>query len=207
MRIEAMLARVEWLAPLGESVLRQLASEGRRSSLQKDNVLWRRGQRPDAVAVVLTGRLDIIRDSARGDRMLLRSIGAGEAVGLSTLASVAHSANVVAGEASSIFVLTGATLRDRLRREPAVALGAIARLGELVGNLTDELEELRFLDLDERVERVVFRRGRGLREVRLTHEELAQQVGATRENVSRALKRLERRGRIVCRRGRIELRS
>jgi len=32
-----------------------------------------------------------------------------------------------------------------------------------------------------------------------------QQVGATRENVSRALKRMERRGAIACRRGRIEV--
>jgi len=35
--------------------------------------------------------------------------------------------------------------------------------------------------------------------------ELEQQAGAMRENVSRALKRMERRGAIACRRGRIEL--
>jgi CRP-like cAMP-binding protein len=49
------------------------------------------------------------------------------------------------------------------------------------------------------------RRARGLGELRLTHEDLAAQVGGSRENVSRALERLERGGALRCRRGRLEI--
>jgi CRP/FNR family transcriptional regulator, cyclic AMP receptor protein len=95
------------------------------------------------------------------------------------------------------------TSDSSIRSHPRVALEALAQLGETIVKLSDEIEELRFLDLDERLLRVLRRRSKGLREIQITHEELAQQVGATRENVSRALKRLERKGAIACRHGRI----
>ena len=91
-----------------------------------------------------------------------------------------------------------------MRRDPGVALRALAQLGETIAKLSDEMEELRFLELDERLVRLLRRRAGALRELRVTHDELAQQARATRENVSRALKRMERRGAITCRRGRIE---
>jgi hypothetical protein len=53
--------------------------------------------------------------------------------------------------------------------------------------------------------RAIRRRARGPREIWITHEELAQQVGSTRENVWRALKRMGRSGALVCGRGRIEV--
>jgi CRP-like cAMP-binding protein len=44
------------------------------------------------------------------------------------------------------------------------------------------------------------------REVSITHAQLADEIGGTRANVSRALARLEREGVLRRRRGRIELR-
>jgi hypothetical protein len=41
-------------------------------------------------------------------------------------------------------------LRDAVRRHPDVALGALAQLSETISRLSDEMEELRFLDLDQR---------------------------------------------------------
>ena len=201
----AVLARVPWLAPLGPGSLAALTRASRRVALKRGEVLWRRGERADAVAVIVRGRIDVVRDSAGGKRMLLRSLGPGESAGFSALSGLAHSADLVAGSSSAALVIPGRALRDAIGRDPAVALRALAQLGATIAQLTDEMEELRFLDLDERLLRLVRRRGGALRELHITHDELAQQVGATRENVSRALKRMERRGAIACRRGRIEV--
>jgi CRP-like cAMP-binding protein len=118
---------------------------------------------------------------------------------------MAHSADLVGGEKSAVMLIPAAALRAVIQANPDVVLGALAQLGETISKLSDELEEMRYLELDERLSRVIARRAHGLREIRTTHEELAQQVGATRENVSRALKRLERRRAIACHRGRIEV--
>jgi len=201
----ALLAGVAWLAPLGPESLAVLTRASRRVALTRGQVLWRRGERADAVAVIVRGRIDVVRDSANGKRMLLRSLGPGESAGFSALSALAHSADLVAGASSTALVISGRALRDAIRRDPDIALRALAQLGETIVHLTDEMEELRFLDLDERLLRLIRRRARALRELHITHDELAQQVGATRENVSRALKRMERRGAIACRRGRIEV--
>jgi len=47
--------------------------------------------------------------------------------------------------------------------------------------------------------------GRERREVSITHAQLADEIGGTRANVSRALARLEREGVLRRLRGRIEL--
>jgi CRP-like cAMP-binding protein len=59
--------------------------------------------------------------------------------------------------------------------------------------------------LVERVRHRLKQLAAGRREVSITHWRLADEVGGTRANVSRALARLEREGRIKRRRGRIEL--
>lgn len=197
------LASVRWLAPLGAEALDALAGSARQVDLSRGGVLWRRGQRADTVAVVLRGRIDVVRVTAGGQRMLMRSLGPGDSAGLSALSGLTHSADLVSAASSTVLLLPGRALQDAVRSNPGVALEALAQLGETIAKLSDEIEELRFLDLDERLLRVLRRRAKGLREIQITHEELAQQVGATRENVSRALKRLERRGAIACRRGRI----
>jgi len=201
----ALLAGVAWLAPLGPEPLAVLAQASRRVALKRGEVLWRRGERADGVAVIVRGRIDVVRDGASGKRMLLRSLGPGDSAGFSALSGLPRSADLVAGASSTVLLIPGRALRDTIRRDPDIALRALAQLGETIGHLTDEMEELRFLDLDERLLRLMRRRARALRELHITHDELAQQVGATRENVSRALKRMERRGAIACRRGRIEV--
>jgi CRP/FNR family transcriptional regulator, cyclic AMP receptor protein len=199
------LALHPWLRPLQPAALEELAAAGRARSLAAGETLWRRGECVDALGFVLQGRLDVARLTPSGARMLLRTLSAGELVGFSCLGGAPHSADLVAGEESEVLVIPGEAMRRLFRAEPELALGALACLGELVSRLSDELEELRFLDLDRRLVRLLERRARGLRELRVTHEELAQQVAATRENVSRALKRFERRGALRCRRGRLEI--
>lgn len=201
------LLRIPWIAQLGPAIGASLGESARAHALPRGAVLWSRGSRPDALAALRRGRLDVMRTSTRGDRMLLRCYGPTELIGLSTIAGAPATADVVAAEPSQVIVLPGEAVRAALIAQPQAALSALVELGELVGRLTDELEELRYAGLDTRVLHTLARRGRGLVELRTTHDELAQQVGATRENVSRALKRLESRGLLRRRRGCIELRA
>ncbi len=203
--LTAQLSRAPLLAALDAEALARLAAAARVRRYARGQLLWQQGQRQDQAAVVLLGRLDVCRVTADGERMLLRVLGPGEVVGLSVVAGEAHSADLVAGDALQVALLPGAALRQLFASRPALALAAMARLGDLLRQLTDEMEDLRFADLQQRLRSCLARLGRGRREVRLTHAELAEQVGASRANVSRALKRLERGGLLRCRRGRVEL--
>jgi len=207
-RIEGLarrLGRTPLFASLDREHRRELAAAGRRRSLRRGQQLWRRGARPDSVALVLDGRLDVTRHTEAGALVLLRSLAPGSLVGLSTVAGAAHSADVVAGRATQVLVIPGAALREVVAGDPEAVLRWVVQLADYLAELSSDVEELREHDLGKRLRMRIARIGRGRRELEITHGELAAQVGATRANVSRALKRLEAEGILRRRRGRIEL--
>ncbi len=201
----AAIVRSPALASLSPISRETLAAEARRRRLDRGEWLWRDGEAPDALAVVSDGRLDIRRTADTGDGLLLRSLRPPSVVGWSLVAGVAATADVVAGEPSELFLIPGAVVRRVFSDEPTAALRALGELGTLVGRLTDELEALRFRDLESRLAERLRELSAGRREVRYTHQELGELVGGSRENVSRALKRFEERGAVRCHRGRLEI--
>ena len=78
-------------------------------------------------------------------------------------------------------------------------------MGALLGRMSDEVELLHHGSLEKRVKHRLRTLGAGRTQIVIKHEELAQQVGARRESVSRVLSELSRRGLIRCGRGRIEI--
>jgi CRP-like cAMP-binding protein len=200
-QVRSWLASTPFFGGLDAGGTARLAAAARRRRLARGETLWRLGEKPDAVAVVVSGSLHVIRTSERGDTLLLRILRPFEVVGLSTVAGAAHSADLVAGESSAVLTLPGRVLRELFAERPALALAAMARLGELLAALTTE----RSCDLDQRLLACLRRHARTRRELYLTHAELAAQVGASRANVSRALARLRRRGAVQCGRRRITL--
>jgi CRP-like cAMP-binding protein len=204
-QIRSWLAATPFFGELDAGGMARLTAAARRRQLDRGETLWRQGEEPDALAVVVNGSLHVTRTSERGDILLLRILRPFDVVGLSTVAGAAHSADLVAGEPSAVLTLPGRVLRELFAERPALALAAMARLGELLAALTTEVEELRSCELDQRLLACLRRHGRTRREVILTHAELAAQVGASRANVSRALARLRRRGAVQCGRRRIVL--
>jgi CRP-like cAMP-binding protein len=102
-------------------------------------------------------------------------------------------------------VIPASEVAAAVRRHPEVAVVAIAHLARVIGELSAEIEALRKHGLIERVRHRLAVLGRGRRAIAITHGQLAEEVGGTRANVSRALARLEREGVVVRRRGVIEL--
>jgi CRP-like cAMP-binding protein len=190
---------------LDPSVLQGLAEDSWTSNHKKGTTLYKWGQKADELVVVLEGRLDISRPGANEKPMHLRSLQPGDIVGLSLIAGEVHSADLIAGTKLVVARIPGATIRRLFRNQPEVALRVIASLGALVGDLTDEISDLRFKSLVERLLKAIADLSKGSERLYLTQEELAALVGATRENVARALARLEGEGKIARGRGWVQL--
>jgi len=201
----ASISRSPVLAMLGRSGQETLAAAARRRRLDAGQTLWHEGEKPDALGLVTSGRIDVKRTSPDGQGILLRSLRDTTVVGWSLVAGAAATADLVAGEPSEVLLFPGAVVRRLFSEQPEAPLRALHELGVLVGRLTDELEALRFRDIESRLVERLRELAAGRREVRYTHAELGELVGGSRENVSRALKRFEKRGAIRCRRGRLEV--
>jgi len=117
-------------------------------------------------------------------------------VGRSTVRSLGHA------EARRIMVMTPCLAEDLMSSMAAKTLSMI-----------EHIRQLRFLSLEARVASFLHmmyfarREDAGSRDLRLTHDEIADYVGAHRVSVTEALKRIEKCGAIGTGRGRIQVRD
>lgn len=204
MTVPSQLRRTALFSSLSAAEAEALVRAGQLRRLSRGEALAREGA-PGTLTFLVTGRLAIQRLDEAGRLSTLRLLEPGALVGLSTALGAPHSADLVAQAASTVLTWPAEVAREAVLRHPAVARQAVLELGALVAELTDQLVSSRSDDVEARSWRAVQRLGKGRRELALSHAQLAELVGASRANVSRALARLEARGLLTRRRGRLLL--
>lgn len=197
-----LLRRAPLFAAMPARAVDGLAARATRRKVRKGQRVLARGDA--AVAVLLTGRLEVVSDRA-DEVTLVRSLVPPAVVGVSVAAGAAPSAELWVADDAELVVIPADAVAAALRRYPEAAIAAIAHLGGVIAELSAEVAALRVHGLVERVRHKLRQLAAGRRELSITHARLADEVGGTRANVSRALARLEREGAIRRRRGRIEL--
>jgi CRP-like cAMP-binding protein len=163
---------------------------------KRSETVARELEKSDQFLLVLEGSVEICRYAEDGQKTIFRTVHPPAGIGYLLLSGEPHTAEIVAQEGLRVALIPVALLRDIFRSKPEALYRAIARLAELVDTLSSEILEERTLPLLERVRRAIYRNADQQGILRMSHEELAQCVGATRANISRALKRLEASGAI-----------
>jgi CRP-like cAMP-binding protein len=195
--IESLLLRAPLFAAMPRAAVDGLAARATRRRAKP-------GQRVRAeLVMVVTGRLEV-RDGSEAD-VVIRSLVAPAVAGISVALGAPPSAELWAAEDSELVAIPADAVAAALKRHPEAALAAIGHLGGVIAELSAEVAALRKHGLVERLRHRLAQLATGRREIAITHARLAEEVGGTRANVSRALARLEREGAIRRRRGRIEL--
>ena len=178
---------------------------GHSVQLQKGEFLWQEGSPPDWVALLESGELEVVRYSLDGECAILNVLTSGQLLGeMSALDGSAHSASVRARTACQVRrCATDEFLRwvrenDRWRE---LLKGQARRLRDLSSRFVENsLESVRTrlirLLLDGQSDTLG-----------VTHQELAERLGTTRESVSKALGELSKQGLLQLSRGKIHLRS
>jgi CRP-like cAMP-binding protein len=194
-----LLLRSPLFAAMPRAAVAELAVHAVRRRVRRGHRVMAR--RDAALVVLVTGRIELV-----GDGLVIRSLMPPAVAGVSLAVGAPPSAELRAAEDSAIIVLPAAAVAAALRRHPEAAFAAIAHLAGVIAELSAEIEALRRHGLVERVRHRLAQLGRGRREIAITHAALADEVGGSRANVSRALARLERAGVVRRRRGVIALR-
>ena len=165
-------------------------------SFTRSAIVARELEKSDQFLLVLEGSVEICRYAEDGRKIIFRTVHPPAGIGYLLLSGEPHTAEIVARDGSSVALVPVALLRDILRSQPEVLFRTITRLAELVDTLSSEILEERTLPLLERVRRAIYRNADHEGILHMSHEELAQCVGATRANTSRAVKSLEASGAI-----------
>jgi CRP-like cAMP-binding protein len=120
-----------------------------------------------------------------------------------------RSAHVIAMEDSTLLVLRREDFRKRVESSPSVAWSLLTELSRRLRRADEKIGGLVLLDVPGRIARLLLdlsqESGTDKIEKALTHQTIAQMIGASRETVSRAMKDFQDAGWITVERRRITL--
>ena len=201
-RAEQALTQVPLFSGLDAVVCREIVSQGRLQSVSRGAVVVTEGDVPRGLYLVLSGRLKVFLNDDEGREVVLAIEESGSAFGeISLLDEEPRSASVAAIEPCELVIIGKEALLDPLRRNPELSLAMIRSLAALVRRLSGNIRTLALKNIYSRLVHLLESRARheGDHRViheRLTHQLMADMIGASREMVSRIMSDLIKGGYI-----------
>jgi CRP/FNR family transcriptional regulator/CRP/FNR family cyclic AMP-dependent transcriptional regulator len=205
MSLAKALRAVPLFSELNDEQLGAVAQYLRRRSFAERDVIVRRDGPGDALYILCSGKVKICTTEGESET-ILAVFGPGDFFGeFSVLDGGGRSADVVALEPTEALVLSGRDVHACINAYPAIA---VALLRELAGRLRRATEWIRSLSSQDVYGRIAGQLlyladrhgvpvGNGRRiELRLTQNDLASLVGASRESVNKAVGYFKSRGYI-----------
>jgi CRP/FNR family cyclic AMP-dependent transcriptional regulator len=190
------------LNAIPDTFVRELASLGRVRSYPRHTVFITEGDSSDSVFVILSGKVKIFISDTEGHEMILDTHGPGDYVGEMALDGKPRSASVMTLEPSTFSVVQREPLLEAIRKTPDFALEIISRIIDRARLATNSVKDLALLDVYGRVARLLLnmaveKEGKLVIPEKLTQQEIAERVGASRDMVSRIFRDLTQGGYIT----------
>jgi CRP/FNR family cyclic AMP-dependent transcriptional regulator len=178
--------------------LEAVAAASRVRTFRRGQVVFTAGDPGDTLIVVISGRVKVLVRSADGGELTLTIIGSSGVLGeLSVADGGPRSADAETLEDCQLLLVPRETIQDICSRVPPVAQALASSVAATLRRLTEATSDLIFLDMPRRVAKALLSQPSsddGIIRLRLSQEELAHQVGSTRQSVNAALRGFERRG-------------
>jgi len=189
------------LNDLHDPFVRRLASLGRVRTYPKNSVFITEGDSSDSLFVVLKGKVKVFVSDNEGHEMILDTHGPGEYVGEMALDGNPRSASVMTLEPTTFSVVARDPIREAIRENPDFALEMISRVIDRARLATNSVKHLALLDVYGRVARLLLdmsveKDGKQQIPEKITQQEIAERVGASRDMVSRIFRDLTAGGYI-----------
>jgi len=182
-------------APLAQDTVREIAASGVVRQFPKNAVIINEGEQGDSLFIVLSGKVKVYASNEAGKEMVIAFHGPGEYLGEMSLDGASRSASVVTVEPTTCAVVNRAHFRDFILAHPDFAMHLILMLIQRVRRATENMKSLALTDVYGRLVRLltslaVERDGRLVIPEKLTQQDIAERVGASRDMISRLMKDL-----------------
>ena len=167
----------------------------------KNTVILGQGDDTDSLYVIMQGKVDVFLHNDKGKEIIINTLGKCESFGeLAPLGGIPRQASIITTEDSTFGIISRQVFMDTLLSKPAISMRIIDLLITRIQDLTEDVSSLALEDVYNRVVRVLYKHadevGEKLITEKLTQQDIASRVGATREMVHRILKELKTGGYI-----------
>ena len=177
-----------------------LARRGELRSYRKNTVIINEGEIGDSTFVLLQGKVKVYSNDVEGREITYTVVEAGDYFAEMWLDGGPRSASVMTMEPCICSIVCRAALREHMASDADFAMELVSHLIRRLREATQKARELALKDVYGRVVTALEgQKGPATAEApvilsAITHQTLANRVGASREMVSRLLKDLERGG-------------
>lgn len=202
--MEDFIEKNPLFAGLNEAERQILMNVARKKIYAKNTIILSEGDNTDSLYMVCKGQVKVSIVDEYGKEVILALLGPGEYFGEMTAMAdgAARSACVVTREACEVMVLQKDDFRKVVKDNPDVVIALLRKSMERLREANKKIESLALLDVYGRVARLFTNLSRpcdGVQviEEKLTHQDIANMVGSSREMVSRVLKELSSGGYIT----------
>ena len=168
---------------------------------KRGEALVEQGQKSNALFILLTGSARVMTSDSRGREVILATLAQGDYLGeMSIIDNEPHSATVRAEVATDVLMLGRAEFARCLTENASMSLVVMRGLVKRLRHADRKIESLALLDVYGRVAHALLdfavadAQGQLLIKEKISRQDLAKMVGASREMVSRVMKDLEERG-------------
>jgi len=189
------------LARVADPGMRMLASLGWLHRMPPQTVFVNEGDAADSAFVILSGRVKVFASDPEGREIVLNICGAGDCIGDMALDGGPRSASVVTLDRVTCAVVPRDALHKAVATNPEFAMRLITTLIRRNRMATSKIKGLALQGVRERVlelleDLAVERDGTWLVGERLSQQEIAHRVGASRDMVRRVFQELQDDGAI-----------
>jgi CRP-like cAMP-binding protein len=210
-----LLAKCQLFSILDQAALRALTVHAYRRRFSPGEQIFSIGASGSSMMAVCSGTVRITLPSTTGKEIILTDLSAGEVFGeISILDGSERSANAVSHTQSELLMLERRDLVPFLESNPQICLKLLAVLSGRLRRTNELMADIAFYDLPKRLAKQLLRLRTPAtdaaaapvkRRLSCSQNELANMIGASRENVNRCLKEWQRRGIVDLEDGRIVL--
>jgi CRP-like cAMP-binding protein len=182
---------------------------------QKDDYIFLEGEAPEALYIIRTGKVKVLRHSTDGKDVVLRVGGVGHLLGTVAVfdgGGYPGTAQVI--EECTALVIARNDCLTLVNRYPVFALAVISDLGSRLRSSAEQIRSLAVERVEQRIARVLLKlaetagsdspEGRVI-EMPLTRQDVADMTGTTVETAIRVMSKFRRLELIKTRRGKVVL--
>jgi len=170
--------------------------------IPKHQTIVEEGLPGDYMYVIREGEVKVTKLSGDGREKILELMGPGDFFGeMSLLDGAERSASVKSLTEIRILALSRNDFLKELRRNPVLAMAVIQELTRRVRQMDEQASSLSFQRVKERTQGLLVRLAKDAQDSEgrrmtpsLTHQQIADMVGTSRETVTRVVKRLKDQG-------------
>lgn len=198
----AFLQRVSIFKGVSPESLTRVASITGEKSYAKKSIIFHEGDEGDTLYILKVGRVKISKITEDGREKTLTIMQPGDFFGeMAIFDNMPRSATAeVIDDAATVYTVAKRDFERILVENPSIAMQIMGDLTRRIRQVNQQVEDLAFKDVHERVASTLNllskSEGRAigskvLINLKMTHQDLANMVGSSRETVTRALNRLQ----------------